>query len=263
MDVPTSLAGYAMPGHGIAPAERLLDLPGFWPAFYAPVRDEFVAEPESFGADPADVDEAAEALYGAEEVWPAFRIPMAGGHVLWIVHRNFPDDSGTDYLIAHPQWDRQAYPASLDGHYSGPGLSWPELVAVAESAPAGAEGVVDPGLRLLLLLPALGDAGMPEVEAVARTSGALRAVGVAEDAAPDVAERLLDHRFWDGPTWVVRGRSPLSSATAEPSSPLSPCDGEYSPRSVPAGLGITAGQERALADALAGGRRVDQPVAAR
>ncbi len=37
MDVPTSLAGYAQPGYGIAPAERLLDLPGFRPAYFGPV----------------------------------------------------------------------------------------------------------------------------------------------------------------------------------------------------------------------------------
>ncbi|WP_370256056.1 hypothetical protein [Streptomyces sp. V4I8] len=262
MDVPTSLAGYAMPGHAIAPAEHLLRLPGFWPAFYLPVWDEFAEEPEPFGADSADVDEAISALHGAEQVWPAFRIPLAGGHTLWIVHRNFPDEAGTDYLITHPDWDRHAYLASLEGHYSGPGLSWPELLAVAESAPAGAEGVVDPGLRLLLLLPAFGDADVPEAAAVARISGALRAVGVAEDPASDVAERLLDHQFWDGPTWAVRGRSPLSGATAEPGGPLALCDGRYSPRTVPAGLGITADQERALADALAGGPRVDQPAAA-
>lgn len=261
MEVPTSLAGYAMPGHGIAPAEHLLGLPGFWPVFYAPVWDEFVAEPEVFGADSADVDEAASVLYEAEEVWPAFRIPMAGGHVLWIVHRNFPDDSGTDYLIAHPDWDRHAYLASIDGHFSGPGLSWPELVAVAESAPAGAEGVVDPGLRLLLLLPAFGDADLPEREAVARIAGALEAVGAAAEAAPGLAERLLDHGFWEAPSWSVRGGSPLSGSAVLPS-PLALCDGEYSPRTVRLGLGITAEQERALADALAGGSR-DQPVTAR
>ncbi|MDF3141931.1 MULTISPECIES: hypothetical protein [unclassified Streptomyces] len=254
MDAPMSLAGYAMPGHGIAPAEQLLGLPGFWPAFYAPVWDEFADEPEIFGADSADVDEAAAVLYGAQEVWPAFRIPMAGGHMLWIVHRNFPDDSGTDYLIAHPDWDRHAYLASIEGHYSGPGLSWPELVAVAESAPAGAQGVVDPGLRLLLLLPAFGDADVPEAEAVDRISGALRAVGVPAKAAPDVAERLLDHDFWDGPTWTTQGRSPLSGTAAEPR-PLPLCDGRYNPRTVPLGSGITADQERALADALAGGPR--------
>lgn len=263
MELPTSLAGYAMPGHGIAPAEQLLGLPGFWPAFYLPVWEDFAEEPEPFGADSADVDEAISALHGAEEVWPAFRIPMAGGHTLWIVHRNFPDDAGTDYLITHPDWDRHAYLASLDGHYSGPGLSWPELVAVAESAPADAEGVVDPGLRLLLLLPAFGDADVPEAAAVARISGALAAAGVAEDAAPDVAERLLDHQFWDGPTWAVRGRSPLSGTTAGPGGSPALCDGRYSPRTVPAGPGITVGQERALADALAGGPRMDQPAAAR
>jgi hypothetical protein len=183
--------------------------------------------------------------------------------VLWIVQRNFPDDAGTDYLITHPDWDRHAYLASLDGHYSGPGLSWPELVAVTESAPAGAEGVVDPGLRLLLLLPAFGDADVPEAEALARTSEALWTVGVSEEASPEVAERLLDHCFWDGPSWGVRGRSPLSGGKAGPSSPLALCDGRYSPRGGPAGLGITAEQEWALADALAGRPGTDQPVPAR
>lgn len=251
MDLPVPLAGYAEPGHAVAPAEHLLGLPGFWPAFYLPVWDEFGEEPETFGADSADVVEACSALYGAEEVWPAFRIPMAGEHMLWIVHRNFPDDAGTDYLITHPAWDRHAHLTSLEGHYSGPGLSWPEMVAVADSVPAGAEGVVDPALRLLLLLPAFGDADVPTAEALTRISGALRTVGVAEEAAPEVAERLLDHDFWDGPTWAVQGRSPLSGTTAEPS-PLPLCDGRYSPRMVPLGLGITAAQERALADALAG-----------
>ncbi|MFG2131151.1 hypothetical protein ACGFNV_25490 [Streptomyces sp. NPDC048751] len=243
MEIPMSLARYATPGHGIAPAEHLLDLPGFWPAYYGPVWDEFAEEPELFGADSADVDAAGEALYSAEEVWPAFRVPLAGGHLLWIVHRNFPEDSGTDYLIAHPDWDRHACLASIEGHFSGPGLSWPELVAVAESAPAGEDGVRDPARRLLLLLPAFGDGAAPEAEAVERISGALRSVGADGEAAPELAEELLDHHFWDPPTWTARSPSPLAV-----------CDGGYSPRRVPLGLGITAEQERALAEALTGGR---------
>ncbi|MFI6336478.1 hypothetical protein [Streptomyces sp. NPDC050535] len=249
MDVPTSLARYAAPGHGIAPAEELLGLAGFWPAYFLPGWDEFMEEPELFGADEADVDAATEALYSAREVWPAYRIPLAGGHLLWTVHRNFPDDPGTDYLITHPDWDRDAPLASLEGHFSGPGLSWPELVAVADSAPARAEGVRDPALRLLLLLPAFGDADVPVAEAVSRIAGALTAVGVAARAAPAVARRLLDHPFWDGPTWETRGESPLSGGTAGPS-PLAVCDGQYSPRVLPLYLGGDPAHAHALADAL-------------
>lgn len=255
MDLPPSLTGYAVPGHGIAPAEHLVEAPGFWPAYYLPVFDEFVAEPELFGADSADVDEAMSDLHCAEETWPAFRIPLAGGHVLWIVHRNFPGEAGTDYLVTHPDWDRHMDLASLDGHFSGPGLSWPELLAVAESAPAEGEGVRDPDLRLLLLLPAFGDADTPEAEAVERIAGALRAVGVAGEAASEVAEKLLDHQFWDPPTWTVPGAGPLSGGTSGPGV-LPVCDGAWSPRTVQLGRGISATQAHALAAALTG-----QPVA--
>ncbi|MFJ2830962.1 hypothetical protein ACIPC1_25920 [Streptomyces sp. NPDC087263] len=251
MDVPMSLARYAVPGHGIAPAEELLGLAGFWPAYFLPAWDEFMEEPALFGADEADVDAATEALYSAPEAWPAYRIPLTGGHLLWVVHRNFPDDPGTDYLLTHPDWDRDAPLASLEGHFSGPGLSWPELVAVADSAPARDEGVRDPALRLLLLLPVFGDADVPVAEAISRISGALTTVGVAAGAAPGVAERLLDHPFWDGPTWTTQSESPLSGGAVGPS-PLGVCDGQYSPRTLPLDLGGTPAHARALADALTG-----------
>jgi hypothetical protein len=261
MDVPASLASYALSGFGIAVAEHLLGLPGFWPAYYAPTWDEFTGEPELFGADAADVDAAAEALYDATRVWPAYRIPMAGGHLLWIVHSNLPDNPGTSYLITHPDWRGHGHLTSIEGHFSGPGLSWPELVAVADSAPADAEGIRDPDLRLLLLLPAFGDADVPVEEAVERIAGALTAVGVSGDAAAEAAERFLDHPFWDGPSWTVRGQSPLSGGKGRPGPPAV-CDGRYSPRTVELGPHITEDQERALADALAGGPRpVDQSVA--
>jgi hypothetical protein len=215
MEVPTSLTGYTMPGHGIAPAEHRLDLPGFWPAYLGPLWDGFAREPELFGADPADVDAAGEALYDTTEVWPAYRIPLPGGAVLWIVHRNFPDDAGTDFLLTHPDRPREVPLASIEGHHTGPGLSWPDLIAVADAAPADAEGVLDPDLRLLLLLPAFGDAETPAEEAVQRISVALTAVGVPVEAAPEAAERFLDHPLWDGPVWSDPVGSPLSGGTGE------------------------------------------------
>ncbi|GGX10399.1 hypothetical protein [Streptomyces lomondensis] len=213
MEVPTSLTGYATPGHGIVPAEHQLDLPGFWPAYFGPLWDGLAREPGLFGADLADVDAAAEALYESTEVWPAYRIPLPGGAVLWIVHRNFPDDAGTDFLLTRPDRPEVVSLARLDGHFGGPGLSWPDLLAVAGSAPAEAEGVRDPDLRLLLLLPAFGDADTPVEESVERTAAALGAVGVPADAAPGVAEGLLDHPYWNGPVWSAPGDSPLSGGS--------------------------------------------------
>jgi hypothetical protein len=261
MDLPSSPTGYVEPGFGIAAAEHLLDLPGFWPVYYGPVWDEIAEEPEAFGADAADVDEAVEQLYGTTStVWPAYRLPMAGGHLLWIVHRNYPEDSGTDYLVTHPDWEHHVYLASIEGHYSGPGLSWPELLAVAESAPADAEGVLDADLRLLLLLPAFGDADVPVAEAAERISRALTAVGVAAEVAPGLAEQFAEHPFWEEPTWTIQGRSPLSGGTAEPG-PLAVCDERHSPRTAALGQGITRDQAHALADALAGRPATAQPAA--
>ncbi|NNN34847.1 hypothetical protein HLK59_31690 [Streptomyces sp. S3(2020)] len=210
MDLPSSLTGYAMPGHGIAPAEHLLGLPGFWPAYFGPVWHGLANEPEPFGADAADVDAAAEALYEATETWPAFRIPLHGGRLLWVVHRNFPDDAGTDYLLTRPDHPRETLVAAIEGHQSGPGFSWPDLVSVADSVPPDAEGVCDPDQRLLLLLPAFGDANVPEGEGVARISRALTTVGVSGEAAYAMADRFLDHPLWPAPSWPGPDTSPLS-----------------------------------------------------
>ncbi|CAL9610760.1 hypothetical protein [Streptomyces sp. Tu 3180] len=225
MDVPPPLAGYAVPGHGIAAAEHLLDLPGFWPAYLGSVWGGLAHEPEPFGADAADVDAAAEALHDATEVWPAHRVPLPGGRVLWIVHGNLPDEPSTDYLLTSPDRARETRLASLQGHGAGPGLSWRDLVAVAGSAPADAEGVRDPDLRLLLLLPAYGDFETPADEATRRIAAALTTVGVSAEEAPGIAERFLDHPLWPAPLWPSGGEDLLSlpagpaDRTAPPGAP--------------------------------------------
>jgi hypothetical protein len=203
MDVPPALTAYATPGHGIAPTEHLLGPPGFWPAYFGQVWSEPAEDPEPFGADAADVDAAAEALYDATRVWPAYRIPLDDGRTVWIVHRNFPDEPGTDFLVAGPGAGGPTTLASIEGHHRGPGLSWPGLTAVADSAPPGADGIRDPALRLLLLLPAFADAhALGEDEVVSRIAGALTAVGVDADAAPGIADRFLHHPLWPAPTWT-------------------------------------------------------------
>ncbi len=176
MEVPTPLNGYAHPGHGMAPAEHHLALPGFWPAYLAVSPDHF----EDFGADPADVD----AAYEARRAWPTYRIPLPHGRTVWIVFANCPDDPGTDYLLtdpAHPGSPRTL--AATEGAFPGPALPWPDLLALAEAVPETGEGVRDPHR----LLPAYGDAGPPAREARERTAAALTAIGV-----PALTGYLLD-----------------------------------------------------------------------
>ncbi|MFF5186934.1 hypothetical protein ACFY30_24745 [Streptomyces sp. NPDC000345] len=213
MEVPTALAGYAMPGHGIVPAEHHLGLPGFWPAHLGAFWGDFAYDPEPFGADAADVDAALEALHDTTRVWPAYRIPLPLGQV-WIVHRNLPGDPGVDYLRTDPRLPGVQRLASIDGHCTGPGLSWPDLLAVADAAPPDGEGVRDPDQRLLLLLPAHGDADTPVQQALERLAAALVAVGLDPEAAPGAAERLRTHPLWESPSWDAPGSTPLSGGSA-------------------------------------------------
>ncbi|MFB7668152.1 hypothetical protein ACFC1R_30235 [Kitasatospora sp. NPDC056138] len=107
--------------------------------------------------------------------WPVFTIPLAAGLRLHVVYRMpsdyhaHPDEAGVDYLVHHPDWDGAELLARDDGHFMGPGLSWPELVAVADNGLPGGT-TTDPYARLLLLLPACGDDALPQ-DAVDRLVG--------------------------------------------------------------------------------------------
>ncbi|MFD8694341.1 hypothetical protein [Kitasatospora purpeofusca] len=132
--------------------------------------------------------------------WPAFTVPVNGGR-LHIVHRNLEGGAGTDYLLHHADRDRAELLARVDGHFMGPALSWPELMAVADNGPTGCP-TTNPDHRLLLLLPAFGDADVP-VEAAARLATALRALTAVDD--PDrLAVALLEDQ---GPCGPVRWRT--------------------------------------------------------
>ena len=69
--------------------------------------------------------------------WPVFTIPLAAGHRLHVVHRTLDGEAGVDYLVYHPDWDRAELITQGGGHFIGPGLSWTELVAAVDNAPAG------------------------------------------------------------------------------------------------------------------------------
>ncbi|MDX3074404.1 hypothetical protein [Streptomyces sp. MI02-7b] len=84
-----------------------------------------------------------------------FRIPVAGGHAVVIVHRNCADDHGVDHLVTHR--DRHgAHPVEEAS------VTWSGLVRVADSPDPSAEGVQDQAARLLLLRPRLGGHALPD-----------------------------------------------------------------------------------------------------
>jgi hypothetical protein len=116
------------------------------------------------------------------------------------VHYNSGEEfTTTDYFLTHPDWSQDLVLASDDEDRIGPGLCWPGLAALLETPP-GAAGVTDPHARLLLLLPVLGDAAVPE-EAVTAVIEALIAQGVPEPSEALARELLQGHPMWGAEEW--------------------------------------------------------------
>lgn len=197
----------------LVPGESQLVHPGFWSNYLlAMCSDGGCPErpvPEWFGEDGADVDALSEALFDPEH-WPAFRVPTEDGPGAVVIYRNLDGDYGTDYLLTHPDRSHAEQIASWDGDFSGTGLTWHELIRIADSPSLADEGVQDTATRFLLLLPLLTDPDVPET-ASARLVAALTAVGAPQDTASIAAEHLLAHltrRSRHDPTWA----SPLSGS---------------------------------------------------
>ncbi|MEU5577638.1 GNAT family N-acetyltransferase [Streptomyces huasconensis] len=131
------------------------------------------AEELLFGAAHDAAGDFQRRLWAARAEWPAFTVALAADHRIHVVYRTIADDPGTDYLLHHPDWDRAELLARDDGHFMGPGLSWPELVRAADQALPGGS-TADPHARLLLLLPAFGGDEVP-ADSVGRLAAALRA----------------------------------------------------------------------------------------
>lgn len=193
--------------------ESLLARLGFWSNYLpAMCSDGACAErpaPEWFGDDGADTDAMSEVLFDPEH-WPVFRVPADDGPGAVVIYRNLVGDYGTDYLLTHPDRSYAQQIASWEGEFSGIGLTWHELVHMADSPSAAAEGVQDTAARLLLVLPLLTDPDLPEA-AHARLTTALTAVGAPQDTASSTAEHLLAHlerRSRHDPRW----ESPLSGS---------------------------------------------------
>ncbi|MFB7466141.1 hypothetical protein ACFCZ1_22025 [Streptomyces sp. NPDC056224] len=192
--------------------EPLLARPGFWSNYLmAMCGDGTCVErpvPEWFGDDGADADASAETLFDPER-WPVFRVPAADGRGVVVIYRNLVGDYGIDYLLTHPGRSHAQRIANWEGHLSGSGLTWQELVRIASSPSCEAEGVQDVSARLLLVLPLFNDLDIPSA-ALPRVSAALTAAGAPQDTAADAAHHLLGHlvrRTSHDPGWG----SPLSS----------------------------------------------------
>ncbi|MHB0911677.1 hypothetical protein ACYCCF_30930 [Streptomyces argenteolus] len=203
-------------GYDVSPlvaGESLLARPGFWSNYLLSMcSDGGCAErpvPEWFGEDGADVDALSEVLFDPER-WPVFRVPAEDGPGAVVIYRNLDGDYGTDYLLTYPGRSCAEQIASWDCDFSGTGLTWRELIRIADSPSFAADGVQDTAIRFLLLLPLLTDPDMPET-ASARLMAALAVVGAPQDTASIAAEHLLAHltrRSRHDPTWA----SPLSGS---------------------------------------------------
>jgi hypothetical protein len=110
-----------------------------------------------------------------------------------LLFRNFEGDAGWDYLLQPEGTDTVITLAALEGHFQGPALSWRDLVVVASQPDRTRSGAE----RLLLLLPAMGDANLPD-EAEQLIAASLTAVGIRQRHQREVAHELLtaSRRFW-------------------------------------------------------------------
>ncbi|MER6282384.1 hypothetical protein [Streptomyces sviceus] len=162
-----------------------------------------------------------------------FTVPLTGGFTI-VVHVNSGEEfTTTDYFLTHPDRSQDLVLASDDQDRIGPGLCWPELAVLLE-APPSAAGVTDPHARLLLLLPVLGDAAVPE-EAVTAVGEALVAQGAPAASAALAGQLLHGHPVWGVEDWWF---------DEDEQSWL--CDGDHSPRKIPLGDHLSPQQRAAL-----------------
>lgn len=204
------IKGYDGP---LVAGESLLARRGFWANYLMAICGDGTSaarpSPEWFGDDGADTDALSELLFGSER-WPVFRIPASVGPGAVVIYRNFVGEYGIDYLLTHPGRSYPQQIASWEGEFSGTGLTWHEVVRIADNPSSAAEGVEDPAARLLLVLPLLNDLDVPEA-ASARISAALVSAGAPQDTASGTAEHLLaqlTRRSRHDPAWG----SPLSGS---------------------------------------------------
>ncbi|MEV8626470.1 hypothetical protein [Streptomyces sp. NPDC051079] len=127
-----------------------------------------------------------------------------------MIYRNRDGDYGTDYLLTHPGRSYVEQIASWNDDFSGTGLTWLELIRIADNPSRAAEGAQDTATRLLLVLPLLTEPDMPETASASLVAD-LTVVGAPQDTASIAAEHLLaqlTRRSRHDSTWT----SPLSGS---------------------------------------------------
>ncbi|MWA06060.1 hypothetical protein F8568_038070 [Actinomadura sp. LD22] len=162
--------------------------------------------------------------------WPTFLLPLSSGAQVVVIFRNREGDAGTDFVLRSADRSNALCWVRLDGHFLAPGLSWPELVDIS-SRPGSGEGVIEHHARVLLLLPATGDAD-PPTSALPALASALTAAGATKDAATPLACELLNHPLGGTAHWRQDGdavmfcdalnsrRNPAGLAALSPSETL-------------------------------------------
>ncbi|MGK5440834.1 hypothetical protein ACSNN7_03250 [Micromonospora sp. URMC 105] len=212
------LGGFAPPVDPsvLVDATPWLDDPLFWPAFLLSVGGSYTAA-VAFGIDPADVEVYAKEMHQAGS-WPVITMDLARGHRLYILFCNFDDDSGWDYLLQPAGSDALIIAAALEGGFHGPALPWSELLMTANQP----DSMRSQAERLLLLLPAVGDAGIPS-GANNVVASAVTTIG-AQQQQNEVAGELLagGRRFWGDSEWTERKGLPVCLGQHSPRHPESP-----------------------------------------
>lgn len=204
-------------------AAHLLEMPGFWAHhwhfFELDVDD--LHDADRLSVESPEAERVGKATFDTGPAWPAFRLPMLDGHELQIIYSHLDDDGvpgvsecAAEFRFVHPDWDGTALFAAISGNFVGPGLRWPEAVAIADRSPrrgeiidyaeeTGPTTVRDRRLRLLLLLPAIGDLDAPVIESRERIAEALVAVGLSAETAPLLVEAVTEG--WSDGEWHPAG----------------------------------------------------------
>lgn len=215
-------------------APMLNDAP-FWPTYLAdtmaPHRDSLATA--AFAVQAEDASRYFKHLTDPD-AWPTFRLPLRDEYEIRVVYWNEPDEKGIVYFLCRQGQERTLDLANLGGHEFRPGLSWSELVTAANFSDA-THGIVDPHVRLLLLLPAFGDADLPP-EATAMVTAALTSCGAGPGSGDLAAYMLREPERW--PHW----RSHTSGALV--------CDGRYSRRNPEGPAGHSAADLIEISSAL-------------
>ncbi|MFJ7159567.1 hypothetical protein ACIQUQ_32090 [Streptomyces sp. NPDC101118] len=228
-----TLPGYEDQDTPLTDGSGYLSRPLFWPCHLgSSLRDEHT-QAVAFGPDWDDALALIREIH-SPDAWPVFTVHLHAGHVLHVVYTNVEGDGGTDYLLSHPDRPEPVTLAADNGHFTGPGLSWPELEAAAGLRTAS--GVTDPDARLLLLFPMLGDTEIPR-GAAPRLAAALRALTIVEDPA-ELARLLLLHQGqWSPANWYEADGTRI-------------CDGSHSHRNPANDFALSPAQRAAATQAF-------------